>query len=222
VVCLARNRSVASEPKRGSVEGNMGYSEKHHVFVTGAAGFIGGYVVEEFIQNNWIVSALVHNTISSKLEHWIQEQKVIAIKGDATDKASLREAIEESSRSVNRVPDVIVHCAGRATDVGRRKEFRRTNFDSVRFLGKLVLEKEIERMVFVSTTDVYGVRDFHHEREEDLPLENNTGNPYPEYNELYAPCSFYVYPILGFILHITKLINLEIRTTETSILTGWE
>jgi len=161
-----------------------GPAEKPHVLVTGAAGFIGGYVVEEFIQNNWAVSALIHKKISQKLEHWIQEQKIAVIKGDAADKASLQEALEEADHRWNRVPDVIVHCAGRATDVGWRKEFRLANFDAVRFLGELVQEKEIKRMVFVSTTDVYGLRDFHHEQEENLPFNNNIGNPYPEYKIL--------------------------------------
>lgn len=162
----------------------MGSSERPHVLVTGAAGFIGGYVVEEFIQNNWAVSVLIHNNTSQRFKQWIREQKVFAVKGDAADKESFREAVEEAGRRMNRVPDVIVHCAGRAADVGRRREFRAANLDSVRFLGELVQEKKIKRMVFVSTTDVYGLRDFHHEQEEDLPFSNNTGNPYPEYKIL--------------------------------------
>lgn len=162
----------------------MNLSEKSHVFVTGAAGFIGGYVVEEFIQNNWAVSGLVHRKDSSSLERRVQEKKLVIIKGDMAEQASVRKAVEEASRFWKRVPDVIVHCAGRVSDVGWKREFRRTNFDSVHYLGEQVTQKGIDRMVFVSTTDVYGLRDFNHEQEDDLCLCNNMNNPYPEYKIL--------------------------------------
>ncbi|RPI79134.1 MAG: SDR family NAD(P)-dependent oxidoreductase [Desulfobacteraceae bacterium] len=162
----------------------MNLSEKKHVLVTGAAGFIGGYVVEEFIHNDWAVSALVHRRVSEKLERLVQDKKIAIVKGDAADKTSLIEAIAEAGQKWSRVPDVIVHCAGRASDVGWKREFRRANFDSVRFIGEWVGEKETRKIIFVSTTDVYGLRDFGHEKEEDLPLCNNKNNPYPEYKIL--------------------------------------
>jgi len=36
-------------------------------------------------------------------------------------------------------------------------------------------------VVFVSSTDVYGLRDFSGEAEDALPLQDNLGNPYPEF-----------------------------------------
>jgi nucleoside-diphosphate-sugar epimerase len=75
----------------------------------------------------------------------------------------------------------VIHCAGRASDVGWPREFRRANFDSVVNLGLLCRETGISRLVFVSTTDVYGLRDFCGEAEDELPLDTSARNPYPRY-----------------------------------------
>lgn len=159
----------------------MNLSERPHVLVTGAAGFIGGYVVREFVENNWTVSALVHRRISKELSELAQQGKAVIIKGDVTDRESVEKIVYEAKQQWGRGPDVVVHCAGRASDVGWKRKFRKINLDSVCYLGEKVMAGEIGRMVFVSTTDVYGLRDFQHESEEALALCNNKGNPYPEY-----------------------------------------
>ena len=79
------------------------------------------------------------------------------------------------------VLDVIVHCAGRASDVGWQNEFRRTNFESVESLVRVVKDINVKRFVFVSTTDVYGLFDFKGESEDELPLGARPSNPYPEF-----------------------------------------
>jgi nucleoside-diphosphate-sugar epimerase len=58
------------------------------------------------------------------------------------------------------------------------------NLDGTRNVGSLVLELGVQRFVFVSTTDVYGIRDFHGESEDQLPLGMTVRNPYPEFKIL--------------------------------------
>lgn len=149
--------------------------------ITGGAGFIGGYTVQEFVEQGWHVLALVHQRISPELEALETAGSVTLLRGDAADCTSLEEAVlgEVTRRELH--VDVVVHCAGRASDVGRRHEFRRMNFEALQHMAALTQRLEADRFVFISTTDVYGLHDFHGEREDELPLEQQPANAYPEF-----------------------------------------
>jgi nucleoside-diphosphate-sugar epimerase len=150
-------------------------------FITGAVGFIGGYTVREFIERGWHVFALVHRKTSSELDSLAASGRVTIIHGDLREFSSVEDELNKALAERGVSLDAIVHCAGRASDVGRREEFRRTNFEPIQRLCELTERMNVPRFVFVSTTDVYGMRDFHGERESDLPLMNNARNPYPEF-----------------------------------------
>jgi nucleoside-diphosphate-sugar epimerase len=151
-----------------------------NLFITGATGFIGSYIAEEFIRQNWCVTALIHKRNSERLEALSSKGKVKFVHGDIGDFESLQNALISNGKRF----DAIIHCAGRASDVGWKREFRRINLDSVRYLVRLTKELNIERFVFVSTTDVYGLRDFRGEAEDDLELKPYPKNPYPEFKIL--------------------------------------
>lgn len=146
-------------------------------FITGATGFIGSYVAEKFVSHDWCVTALVHKNKPSRLAHLEKTGRLAYAYGDIASYDSLKNALV----SIDDGPAVIVHCAGRASDVGWRSGFRRTNLDSVKVLVRLVKERNIQRFVFVSTTDVYGLRDFNGDSESDLPFSRCPRNPYPEF-----------------------------------------
>jgi len=152
-----------------------------HVFVTGSAGFIGGYVVNRFVAEGWHVLALVHRTTSPALARLADRGAVTIIQEDVTDGVATKRKLVAELEKRQATLDVIVHCAGRASDVGWRRAFRKTNFDSVRNLVRMVNELHVTRFVFVSTTDVYGLFDFHGEAEDELPLRARPRNPYPEF-----------------------------------------
>jgi len=152
-----------------------------HVFITGAAGFIGGYTVEEFVRGGWHVFALVHRRTSPALEDLADGGQVTIVNGDVTAPDALRNAVQHALGQRGARLDAIVHCAGRASDVGWSREFRRTNFESVQHLVQMTKELGVARLVFVSTTDVYGLRDFEGESEDELPLATRPSNPYPKF-----------------------------------------
>ncbi|MBN2452082.1 MAG: NAD(P)-dependent oxidoreductase [Lentisphaeria bacterium] len=156
---------------------------KPRVFITGAGGFIGRHSAQEFARRGWRVGALQHRSpMPPEIGALERDGCLETHPGDVTDPASLQEAIG------NPPPRAIVHCAGRATDVGRRREFRQTNLDAVEHLVRLCRECEVDRFVFVSTTDVYGIGDFHGEGEEELLPTTAPANPYPEFKIAAEAC----------------------------------
>lgn len=152
-----------------------------HVFITGAAGFIGGYIVREFVQQGWHVLALVHRRKSPDLEARAAAGAVTILQGDLADAERLKATLASALKGRQARLDAIVHCAGRASDVGREREFRSANYESVRHLVQIAKDLHAGRFVFISTTDVYGLRDFHGEDEDALDFDPKPVNPYPKF-----------------------------------------
>lgn len=146
--------------------------------ITGAGGFIGGYVVREFLAQGWRVLAVVHNAVPDALVKLEATGSVTLLRADLTGPDALRGVLSPADGDDLQA---VIHCAGRASDVGRRRSFHRTNLEAVKNLGRLILANGIPRFVFLSTTDVYGLRDFHGEAETELPLGAFPHNPYPEF-----------------------------------------
>lgn len=149
------------------------------VFITGAEGFIGSYVVAAFAERGWSVTALIHRSRPSRWALFSDalDARVTVVNGDVTDYERLASIFHNATAPF----DAVVHCAGRASDVGWRNAFRKQNFESVEHLVRLVTAFDVQRFVFVSTTDVYGLRDFSGERETALPLGARPRHAYPEF-----------------------------------------
>ncbi len=135
------------------------------VLITGAGGFIGGHVVRIFAQNNWKILAVVHKNIPEEL-YLLPDVEII--RADITDAKKLKS-----------IPcaDVVVQIAGRASDIGEDKIFQKINFEPVKTLCRLAKSK----FIYISSTDVYGIRDFEGEDEETAGFEPNPINPYQKY-----------------------------------------
>lgn len=133
------------------------------VLVTGAAGFIGQNVVKAYIEHGWFVYALVHKNIPQELTSL---KNVEIIRGDITEASSI----------LLPAVDVVAHVAGIASDVGKDEDFRRVNFESIKYLSQIAGKK----FVYVSTSDVYGIMDFIN-ADENTPLKEYPQNPYPKY-----------------------------------------
>lgn len=77
--------------------------------------------------------------------------------------------------------DGVIHCAGRASDTGRREAFRRANLQALQTTTQSALQAGAHRIIHISTSDVYGLRDFAGETEAQLPFDTTTREPYPYY-----------------------------------------
>jgi nucleoside-diphosphate-sugar epimerase len=147
-----------------------------HVAVTGAAGFIGLNTVREALRRGWRVDAWIHRASQPELELLAAQGAVRVRRVDLAEPAAVREAFGCGDR-----PDAVIHCAGRASDVGWTRAFRRANYASVVNLGRYCEAAGVARFVFISTTDVYGLRDFKGEGEDELPYDVSARNPYPRF-----------------------------------------
>lgn len=133
------------------------------VLVTGSAGFIGQNVVKAYVEHGWFVYALVHNNVPKELA---QLKNVELLRGDVTN-PKIIEGLQV---------DVVAHVAGIASDIGSDDKFRRINFKPIKYLAKLPKEK----IIYVSSSDVYGIKDFQN-ADENTPLVEFPKNPYPRY-----------------------------------------
>lgn len=151
------------------------------VLVTGAGGFIGLNTVKEYLHAGWHVFALVHRNIPEELKNM---DNVEIIQGDVTS--------ENFVTSLNIEVDVVAHIAGLASDIGKDEIFRKINFEPIKYLSKIPKNK----IVYVSSSDVYGIKDFDNAGE-NTPLCEYPKNPYPHYkimseNWLKENCKHYV------------------------------
>ncbi len=145
-------------------------SSSNTVLITGAGGFIGHHIVREFAKHQWTVYALIHRQLP---EEFKQLPNVHIIKGSVTSP----DIIDQVTKAMGGRPEVVVHAAGLAADVGADRIYKALNFESVKTFATLPTRK----FVYLSSSDVYGIKDFHGEDEDTLPFETNLLSPYPKY-----------------------------------------
>jgi nucleoside-diphosphate-sugar epimerase len=95
------------------------------------------------------------------------------VAGDVTDRNGLASMLAKSGPF-----DCVVNCAGIASDVARTSLLMQVNHAGAANLAECVASQPLGRLVHVSTTDVYGIRDFV-EADEDTPLAEDTRQGYP-------------------------------------------
>ena len=138
------------------------------VLITGAGGFIGLNAVKVFVRAGFEVHAMVHRKVPQEL---IQMKQVKIIIADIRSKRSVCSALS------NFQPDMLVHIAGIAVDTVSDREAREVNFEPIKYLVNIPKEK----IIYFSTTDVYGIKDFSGQNEDELSFDEAAKNPYPKY-----------------------------------------
>lgn len=140
------------------------------VLITGAGGFIGHHIVRVFAKHQWSVYVLIHRQLP---EEFNKLPNVHVIKGSVT----APDIIPQVTAAIGKRPEVVVHAAGLAADVGADRIYKAINFESVKTFATLPTHK----LVYLSSADVYGIKDFNGEDEESLPFETKPLSPYPKY-----------------------------------------
>jgi nucleoside-diphosphate-sugar epimerase len=124
--------------------------------ISGGAGFLGLHLARRLAADG-------HEVRSLDLLP-LEEPGVVAheVRGDIRDEAACRELVDGAR--------ILVHAAAALPIRGSRKEIRSVNFDGTLTLLAAAAEAGVRRVVFISSTAVYGVPD-KHPIEEDDPLQ---------------------------------------------------
>jgi nucleoside-diphosphate-sugar epimerase len=116
------------------------------IFITGATGFIGNAVTLRLANSNHVVHVLVRNADkSNNLDH----PNIKLFKGDVNDINSVRQAMEGCQQ--------VFHLAAFARLWARPSDiFYKINVDGTRNILVAALEKKVSRLVYTSSTAVFG------------------------------------------------------------------
>ena len=117
------------------------------VFVTGATGFIGGWLVTRNLEAGNRVRALVRS--GNPLGPEMERRGVELVYGDIRDEAVVRRAVQGM--------DQVFHCAAVVTDWAPWKEFEEVTVRGTESVCRAALQGGVGRLVCVSTNDVFGL-----------------------------------------------------------------
>lgn len=116
------------------------------VLVTGAAGFLGGHLVDMLVEQNYAVRAMVRPSEDASRLYALKNVEVVV--GDLTDEASLKRAV----RDVQRVFNV----AAKTGPWGAEDIYRAINVQGLANLIHASLDAGVQRFVHTSSITVYG------------------------------------------------------------------
>jgi nucleoside-diphosphate-sugar epimerase len=115
------------------------------VLVTGASGFVGGYLVEELARWGHSVTGMVRKNSDRS---FLEELGVKLVVGDLADPDSLTKA----TKGV----DAVVHLAAYYTFSGKKEVYESVNVGGTRSLLEASLKNRVIRFVYCSTTEAIG------------------------------------------------------------------
>lgn len=138
------------------------------VLITGATGFIGSHLMDRNLKegNKVRILALPHDPVAKDYE----DRGVEVIYGDIRDEQAVDRAVEGMQ--------IVFHLAAVVTDWAPERLFEEVNVGGTRNVCKACIKHNVDRLVEVSTNDVFGLR-------EDMPIDETFdyacwGEPYAD------------------------------------------
>lgn len=129
------------------------------VVVTGGTGFLGLHACQYFAEQGWDVTALDLKPFDEEDD----AEDVDFVEADVRDEDAVLGALEEADA------DVVVHSAA-ALPLWDDEEIRDVTVNGTRSVLRAANELDVERVVYISSTAVYGTHDTHPITEES-PLD---------------------------------------------------
>jgi nucleoside-diphosphate-sugar epimerase len=137
------------------------------IFITGGTGFLGAYIIRELVAKGYRVKAMRRR---NSLPHFIEPaifEKVDWIRADLFDLPALYEAMDEV--------DAVIHSAAKISFLPKeKKEMFKTNIEGTANIVNTAIDKEIKKLVYVSSVAALG-------RTKNAGMVNE-GNPWDEIN----------------------------------------
>jgi dihydroflavonol-4-reductase len=119
------------------------------VFITGAAGFIGGYVAEALRRAGHRLVCLVWEQEAERVPELLAQLDAELVIGDVTDKASFQEAMLGC--------DALIHLAGiYSIWEPDSRIYSRINVDGTRAVMQAALEAGVSKAIYTSTYAIWG------------------------------------------------------------------
>jgi nucleoside-diphosphate-sugar epimerase len=128
------------------------------LLITGATGFVGGYVLEAARRKGALVAALVRPETDARP---LEAAGVETIRWSPGDPGAMRCAVAEA--------DAVVHCAAKIGDWGPHEDYLRANVDHLRPLLDACKGQALSRFVHISCLNVYEFRN-HDGTDESVPI----------------------------------------------------
>jgi nucleoside-diphosphate-sugar epimerase len=128
------------------------------IFLTGATGFIGGYVTRRLHDGGAHVLALERTPGKGDA---LAAAGVEIVRGDINDYPRMRDLVG--------CADIVIHNAARLAR-GRRADFLRDNVEGTGHLARASAEAGVERFVYVSSVAIYGGIDAETDVTEEMPV----------------------------------------------------
>ena len=116
-------------------------------FVTGATGFLGRHLIDVLLETNWTITAMVRDP---KAAAKILDAKVTLIKGDLINASDTRTAMPET---LDCVFHVVADTSTWSKEAAHQQE---VNIEGTRSVLHAILDKDVKRMVHVSSIAVFG------------------------------------------------------------------
>ncbi len=127
------------------------------VCITGGTGFLGCHLAREFIHKGYTVTLFDIADLDAKDLFG----KVTFIKGDIRNKTAITKALKDQY--------YVVHAAAALPIQQSKEDIFHTNVTGTKYVLEAALSQHVKRLVFISTTAVYGVPQ-HLPEEEDSKL----------------------------------------------------
>ena len=123
-------------------------AEMSNILITGATGFIGGFIVDEALRRNMNVWVALRKSSSRQ---WLTDGRIHFLEVNLTSEDDLAEKMRDLRF------DYVVHAAG-VTKSLHKEDFRRINVGGTKSLANalLRLKMPLKKFVYLSSLSVFG------------------------------------------------------------------